>query len=701
MIKKDLLLEIGTEELPPKALLSLANAFVSSITGDLDSLGLHYASTTTYATPRRIAIIVNQLDAFQADQIVEKRGPAVTAAFDENNQPTKATLGFARSCNAEVDELQRLTTAKGEWLSFRQTVAGKESEKLIPQIFKDALNALPVPKRMRWGSLKDAFVRPVHWIVAIFDHQIIPITLYSTESSNVTYGHRFHHPEGITIPSPSQYETLLEKEGKVIADFSKRREIICSEVTQLASSVNATVTYDGSLLDEITSLVEWPVAILGNFDKQYLSNPPECNIAVMRGHQKYFHLTDSDGNLLPHFVTISNISSSSPQTVRIGNERVIHPRLADAAFFWQQDCKQTLQFRLELLKNVIFQQQVGTIFDKTERITALATSIALHLQLDVAAVEEAAQLCKADLVSAMVGEFPELQGTMGRYYALNQGLSLTVATAIEEHYLPRFSGDHLPTDPVSSVIGIADRLDTLVAIFAIGQKPSGTKDPFALRRSSLALLRLIIENNLDLDLKLLLECAANALSEQLDSGVVGEGPIPVLADDALIDQVFNYIMDRLVSYFLDQGYSTHIIQAVVSDCPTRPVIIAKKIDAVAKFITLEEAEPLAAANKRIGNILKKAETEIPDSYDHQLFLNSAENKLAEELEQLTKEIDPLIIDHRYSDALVQLAKLRPVVDLFFTEVMVNVEDSAVRNNRLALLNQLQLITNKIANLSYL
>ncbi|MBF0219104.1 MAG: glycine--tRNA ligase subunit beta [Gammaproteobacteria bacterium] len=700
-VSRDLLIEIGTEELPPKSLQKLATALGDHFTASLTTANLTFGNVHTYATPRRLALLIEDLLCEQPSSLVEKRGPAVATAFDAHGNPSKATLGFINSCHTTLEALQRLETDKGSWLLYRQQQPGEQTRDLIPAMLSAALNALPVAKRMRWSNLDAEFVRPLHWILLLFGDELIEAEILSIQSGRQCHGHRFHHPEAITLQHPRDYAQTLYQQGKVVADFARRSQIISDQVLAAATSLGGIAPIDQNLLAEVTALVEWPVAVVGNFDREFLKIPPECLISAMKGHQKYFHLVDSEGKLLPHFITISNIACDSYDNIRKGNERVIRPRLADAAFFWQQDTKKSLASYGDALKQVIFQQQLGSLYDKSERITALAVSIGLYLGADVAAIEQAAQLCKCDLLTQMVSEFPELQGVMGRYYALHEGLPVAVATALDEIYAPRHAGDALPASSVGTIIALADRLDTLVGIFAIGQKPSGTKDPFALRRASLAVLRLIIEKELNLDLWVLLECSANAIAEQLDSGAVGTGSIPALADDTIINDVFTYILERSHAYYSDQGFSGSAISAVLSLNPRYPLDMDARIRAVASFRQLEAATALAAANKRIGNILKKSNDTLPEAVDPALFTLPAEEALYRQICDLEKRVTPLFNQRHYQEALQQLASLRQAVDDFFVAVMVNDENSALRCNRLTLLRQLQQLFLHVADLSVL
>ncbi|HHJ20442.1 MAG TPA: glycine--tRNA ligase subunit beta, partial [Gammaproteobacteria bacterium] len=513
---KDFLVEIGTEELPPKALPTLIKSFAQEIQRGLDSAELSFAEVHEYAAPRRLAVWVEGVATRQADKQIERRGPAVAAAFDAEGNPSKAAQGFARSCGVEVDQLARMETAKGSWLCFRAEQKGASATDLLPEIVSNALAKLPIPKRMRWGSRDTEFVRPVHWVILLQDNQVIPAQVMGITADNKTRGHRFHHPEALEISQPARYAEQLKDEGYVIADFSERRATIRHQVETLAMAQGGTAVIDAALLDEVTALVEWPVALAGKFDEAFLDVPHEALIATMQDNQKYFPLVSASGGLMARFITVANIESSDPETVIEGNERVIRPRFSDAVFFWEQDRKQTLASRVEALKTVLFQKQLGTLYDKTLRIQQLAAFVATQIGADQVDAERAAWLSKCDLLSDMVNEFPKLQGIAGRYYAQHDGEAEAVALALDEQYLPRHAGDDLPAGGIAQALAIADKIDTVVGIFGIGQKPSGTRDPFGLRRASLGILRILIEKDLDLDLKALIEKARSELGDRIE-----------------------------------------------------------------------------------------------------------------------------------------------------------------------------------------
>ena len=688
MVKQDLLIEIGTEELPPKALDHLSIAFQSSVESQIDQAGLAFESIQRFATPRRLALLITQLDAAQADREVERKGPAIKAAFDQDGNATKAAEGFARSCGVTVSKLEQVDTPKGAWLIFRQNQPGQQTESVIPAMVETALARLPIPKRMRWGAGDAEFVRPVHWIVMLFGDKIIDCEIMGLKAGRTTQGHRFHHPDPIDLASPAAYSKTLFNPGHVIVDIEARREKIQAQVEAIAYEAGMVAAIDPSLLDEVTALNEWPVAIMGAFDERFLEVPSEALIKAMQEHQKYFPVVDSSGKLQPRFITISNIQSKDPAQVSAGNERVIRPRFSDAAFFWEQDLKQPLDALTPRLQGVVFQKKLGSLHDKSQRISRLAQQIAKELDLNPAEAARAAELAKCDLLSNMVGEFPSLQGVMGRYYAQHAEEGGDIAAAIEEQYLPRHAGDHLPQTNCGRAIAIADRLDTLVGIFAIGQKPTGEKDPFGLRRAALGVLRILIETPLHLDLEALLQTTAEGLADKLDTSTTAS-------------EVFNYMMERLKAYYSDRDISADLIDAVLSRCPTKPADFDLRVRAVSHFLQLPEAEALAAANKRIRNILRKTDEQYPDQADINLLVEPSEKILAEQITELKPKIEPLLSQGLYSEALQQLASLREPVDQFFDDVMVMCDDDNLRQNRLALLSSLSALFLNVADLSRL
>jgi len=688
MSKQDLLIEIGTEELPPRALKKLSAAFEQGVMNGLQQADLEYQGIKAFASPRRLALLVTALADKQADKDVERRGPAVSAAFGEDGCPTKAAQGFARSCGVEVEKLQTLETDKGSWLVFRHKQTGQATRDLIPDLVRDALDKLPIPKRMRWGDLEAQFVRPVHWVVLLFGDEVIDAEILSVKSDRQTRGHRFHHPDPIYIPAPAEYEVLLETEGKVIADFARRRTTVKAQVEQAASKHKAQAVIDEDLLDEVTAMVEWPVAVTGRFDEQFLDVPQEALISTMKANQKYFHMVDNKNRLLPYFITISNIESKQATQVQQGNERVIRPRFADAEFFWNQDRQTPLAQRIDSLKSVVFEKQLGTLYDKTHRVAKLAGFIAQQLQGNKQLAVRAAELCKCDLMTEMVGEFPELQGVMGRYYAGHDGEDPQVARALDEYYKPRFAGDSLPDETTSQALALADRLDTLLGIFAIGQIPTGDKDPFALRRAALGVLRILIEKQLDLDLRELLNQAAANYDKSLKA-------------KSALEALIAFILERLRAYYRDQDIRPDVLDAVTSEHPTRPLDIEQRLKAVNHFRQLDEADSLAAANKRIGNILKQVEGKLPDKINNLLLQDEHEKQLFDKLTGLQQQVSDQVRRGDYQSALSQLAALRQPVDSFFDNVMVMVDDKKLRDNRIALLNNLHQQFLQIADISKL
>ena len=686
--RRDLLIEIGTEELPPKALRRLSLAFADAMNKELAATGLRPEKTLVYAAPRRLALLIKALPVSQADRESVRRGPALTAAFDDDGCPTQAAIGFAGSCSVDVEALDRLETAKGSWLSYRVVEKGQATAALVPGLLVKSLAALPIPKRMRWGDRDDEFVRPIHWVVLLFGDEVIDAHILGVKTGRNTHGHRFHHPQGMYLAEPEAYLPLLETEGHVLPDYAARREAVRAQVVEQANLLGGEALIDDDLLDEVTALVEWPVAISGQFDTDFLQVPSEALISSMQDHQKYFPVVDNNGKLLAHFITVANLASRDPAQIKAGNERVIRPRLADAAFFWRQDRKQTLAARADKLRSMVFQKRLGTLFDKQERVAALAGRIAATIGADTTHAERAARLSKCDLLTSMVYEFPELQGVMGRYYSLHDGEPAAVADAIQQHYLPRFAGDDLPAAGVAQAVALADRLDSLVGIFAIGQQPTGDKDPFALRRAALGVIRICIEKGLDLDLDELLKAAATAFADELDAS-------PAVAE------VFAYVMDRLRGYYQEQGVEVDLVDAVLATHPLRLLDIDRRIQACRSFRLLPQAQSLAAANKRISNILKKTGQTIPDSVEASRLTEDAEKQLADALTEMHHAVVPMLDAGDYTPALTRLAGLRNSVDAFFDQVMVMVDDEALRTNRLALLKSLRDLFLRVADLSRL
>jgi glycyl-tRNA synthetase beta chain len=690
----DLLVEIGTEELPPRALKGLAEAFGSGVAKELEACGLAFRELRHYATPRRLAVQAFDLPTAQPGRVRERRGPSLTAAFDNLGRPTQAAQGFAQSCGVGVAQLQRAETEKGAWLVFRTLEQGRPTRELVPEIVARALTQLPVPKRMRWGELTDTFVRPVRWFVLLFGTEVVPAQMFGVRSGRETYGHRFHHPQAIYLTEPAAYAPLLQDHCHVMADFDARREAIRAQVADAARRAGGTALISEDLLEEVTSLVEWPVALLGRFPEAFLEIPREVVVSTMQAHQRYFPVVDGDGRLMPLFITVSNIESRDPAMVVAGNERVIRPRLSDAAFFWEQDRKFPLEDHLKVLHTVTFQERLGSLYDKTLRVARLAQGIAARLGWSPSFVHRAAMISKCDLMTAMVGEFPELQGTMGRYLATHDGEPAEIAAALEEVYLPRYAGGELPQTQSGQVLAIADRLDTLVGIFGVGQPPSGDKDPFGLRRAALGVLRIVIERGLGLDLMDLLDEAAKGYGDRLapQDGATG---------------VFTFMMERLRAYYLEKGVRPDEFEAVIAlGHVSAPYDFDRRVRAVTAFRKLPEAESLTAANKRIRNILRQAAQRaesVPARVDPELLEDPAERALHQRMQDLDDQLNGLFQADRYDYAAVLrcLAGLRDTVDSFFDKVMVMVESPALRANRLALLTRLSSMFLRVADVSRL
>ncbi|MEG3756115.1 glycine--tRNA ligase subunit beta [Psychromonas arctica] len=688
MSHENLLIELGTEELPPKSLRKLAESFASNVEAELVKAELLFDKVDWLASPRRLAVVVTNLVAAQADKIVEKRGPAVNVAFDDAGVATKAAQGWARSNGISVEQAERLVTDKGEWLLFKSAVKGQEVSELIPGIAATALSKLPIPKPMRWGSESTQFIRPVHTVTMLFGSKLIQGELLGVASDRVIRGHRFLGEAELTINHADDYQSLLDDSGKVIVDYERRKAIIREQVEAVAAHENGIAAIDEELLEEVTSLVEWPVTLVGSFEEKFLAVPSEALIYTMKDNQKYFPVLDKEGNLLPRFIFVSNIVSRDPKQVISGNEKVVRPRLADAEFFFETDKKKTLESRLASLSTVLFQKQLGTLKEKSERISEVAAKVAAKIDANTEHAQRAGLLSKADLMSEMVMEFPDVQGVMGMYYARFDGEHEDVAVALNEQYLPRFAGDKLPTSLVACAVSLADKLDTLVGIFGIGQAPKGDKDPFALRRAAIGLLRIITDKQLDLDIVDLVEIAKVQYADKL-------------TNDNVVNDVVDFLFGRFRATYQAGGYSVELIQSVLERRPTKPVDFEKRIKAVAKFQTLPEAAPIAAANKRISNILAKVNDEINSKIDANLLQEDAEKALSEILEALESKLSPLFESGDYESALFELASLKSPVDAFFDNVMVMADDSAVKNNRLALLNRLRNLFLQVADVSVL
>lgn len=691
MSKRDFLVEIGTEELPPKSLFVLAQAFAAAVTRGLDTANVKHGEVEWFATPRRLAVRIAGVADHQPDQEIRRQGPAIANAYDANGEPTRAALGFAASCGVQIDELQQVDGPKGRVLQFVGVKPGEAVASLLPGIVSEALAGLPIAKRMRWGSGDQEFVRPVHWLVMLFGSTVVEAQVLGQQAGKQSHGHRFHAPQAIAISSPAKYPDLLKEKGRVVVDVAQRRESIRAGVTAIAESLGGTAVIEPALLDEVTALVEWPVPLAGRFDARFLDLPPEVLIATMQDHQRYFPVRSADGRLMNSFITVANIESRDPDKVRDGNERVVRPRLADAAFFWETDRKQSLESRREALKAVTFQGKLGSVYDKSERVASLAVQIAEVIGADVAMTRRAAQLSKCDLLTAMVGEFPELQGLMGRYYAQHDGEPDEVAAALEEQYWPRFSGDQLPVGRVGIAVSMADKLDTIAGIFSIGQKPSGTRDPFGLRRAALGVLRICFERELEVDL---MQFVQSAVTQQ-----------PVAAPAETVAEIWDYLMERLRSSYLEDDsplrITTEMFDAVIASHTQSPLDIHRRLQALVTFLALPEAQSLSGANKRIANILRKAPEDVSGAVDTNRLQDPAERALFEHVIATERAVNPLLARREYGAALAQLASLREDVDKFFDGVMVMADDADIRLNRLALLVRLRSVFLQIADLSRL
>jgi len=687
MSTETLIVELGTEELPPKSLKMLATTFFEQIKGQLESAELAFDGITWFASPRRLAVQVKALQVKQADKIVEKRGPAVNVAFDADGNATKAAEGWARSNGITVAEAERLTTDKGEWLLHKATQPGKSVAELIPEMVVTALNKLPIPKPMRWGSERTQFIRPAHTLVMMLGSEVIAGEALGIQSSNKVQSHRFHHQGLVELTHADDYEAVLEK-AFVIADYDKRKNLIVEQVAKVAKDINGKAIVDADLLEEVTSINEWPVTLFGTFDEDFLSVPAEPLIYSMQDHQKYFPVTDQAGQLLNKFIFVANIESKDPQQVIFGNEKVIRPRLADAEFFFKTDKKQSLESRLASLETVLFQKQLGTLKDKSERIAMLSEYIAKQLGENALEAYRAGLLSKTDLMSEMVLEFPQVQGTMGKYYAQHDEEPEAVAQALEDQYRPRYAGDSLPEANIGCAVAIADKIDTLVGIFGINQAPKGDKDPFALRRAAIGTIRIIIEKELNLDIADLIADSIKLFGDKL-------------INENTAEQVLDFVMGRFRAFYQEQGIAVDVIQAVLAKKPSAPLDFDKRIKAVNFFGELPEAATLAAANKRVGNILTKFEGELYQEFKADLATEQAERDLADTFQTISSNIAPLMKDKDYQAALTQLAQLKTPIDTFFDSVMVMSDDEAVKINRLTLLNEIRNSFFAIADISVL
>ncbi len=683
----DFLVELGTEELPPKNLKNLMNAFVDSIQADLAALELSFSAVKAYAAPRRLAVLVEGLASETPAKQLVVWGPPAAIAF-KDGEPTKAALAFAEKNGIAAAELKAESDGKVEKLVARISQEGKKTVEQLEKVVSDALAKLPIAKRMKWGAKREEFVRPVHWLVMLYGSDVVPATILGLHAGRSSRGHRFHYNNTIELAQASDYASVLKNTGFVVTDFAERSAIIQQQVEAEANKVGGVAVIDPDLLDEVTALVEWPVALTGKFEERFLAVPAEALIASMKEHQKYFHVVDASGKLKNYFITVANIKSSDAAQIIAGNERVIRPRLSDAAFFFETDKKTSLEQFRERLKTIVFQAQLGTIFEKTERVAKLAQFIADKLGADEQLALRAGELCKSDLVTDMVGEFDDMQGIAGYYYAQNDGENAEVAAAMNEQYMPRFAGDQLPATTTGTIIALADRLDTISGIFGIGQQPTGSKDPFALRRASIAVLRLLVEKNLPLDLRELLSFA----KAQHNALTVG---------DELVDQVTGYMLDRFRAMFEDAQIPAEVFQAVNAKQLSQPLDINQRVLAVNEFSKLAQAQALAAANKRVSNILAKQNAELGSQVNAALLQEDAEKNLAQAVSAKAAVVAPLFQAREYTKALATLADLQPTVDAFFDSVMVMCDDQALQQNRLALLQQLRGLFLEVADISYL
>lgn len=684
---KEFLIELGTEELPPKQLRTLAEAFAANFAAELAAADIAHEGVTWFATPRRLALKVANLAESQPDRVVEKRGPAVNVAFDADGKPTKAAEGWARGNGITVEQAERLVTDKGEWLLFKEQVQGQQTASVVVEMAAKALANLPIAKPMRWGDKETQFIRPVKTLTILFGSELIQGEILGVASARTLRGHRFMGEAEFTIESAEQYPAILEERGKVIADYATRKAMIIEGSQQAAQQLGGIADLEDALVEEVTSLVEWPVVMTAKFEEKFLKVPAEALVYTMKGDQKYFPVYDASKKLLPNFIFVSNIESKEPRHIVEGNEKVVRPRLADAEFFFNTDRKRPLVDRLPLLENAIFQQQLGTIKDKTDRITELAGYIAEQIGADVEKSKRAGLLAKCDLMTSMVFEFTDTQGVMGMHYARHDGEAEEVAVALNEQYMPRFSGDELPSRGVSAAVAMADKLDTIVGIFGIGQAPKGS-DPFALRRASLGVLRILVEYGYPLDLVDLIAKAKSLFGNRLTNANVEQ-------------EVIEFMLGRFPTWYQDAGFSIDIIQAVLARNPTKPADFDQRVKAVSHFRALEEAEALAAANKRVGNILAKYDGELGEEIDLALLQEDAEKALAEAVEIMAEALEPAFATGNYQEALSKLAGLRAPVDAFFDNVMVMADDEALKKNRLTLLNKLRNLFLQIADISLL
>ena len=687
MTTQNFLVEIGTEELPPKALKTLATSFADNVEAELNQAGLSFDKIEWFAAPRRLAVKVLNLTTQQPSKEIEKRGPAVSAAFDAEGKPTKAAEGWARGCGITVEQAERIATDKGEWLVHRAKIEGQPTKNLLNDIVANALAKLPIPKPMRWADKTVQFIRPVHTVTMLLGDELIEGEILGVASARTIRGHRFLGEKEFEIQHADQYPQLLREKGSVVADFNERKAEIFAKSQAKATALGGVADIEESLLEEVTSLVEYPNVLAAKFEERFLTVPAEALVYTMKGDQKYFPIYDKDGKLLPHFIFVSNINPEDPTAIIEGNEKVVRPRLTDAEFFFKTDLKQKLVDRLPRLETVLFQQQLGTLKDKTDRIEQLAGEIAKQIGADEAKARRAGLLSKCDLMTNMVFEFTDTQGVMGMHYARHDGEDEEVAVALNEQYMPRFAGDELPKSLVASAVALADKFDTLTGIFGIGQAPKGSADPFALRRAALGALRIIVEKNLPLDLEDLVKKSAALFGDKL-------------TNQNVVADVVDFMLGRFRAWYQDEGIAVDVIQAVLARRPTRPADFDARVRAVSHFRTLDSAEALAAANKRVSNILAKADATIGE-INLTACVEPAEKALAEAVLALRTEVQPLIAQGDYTAVLDKLANLRTPVDSFFDNVMVNAEDPALRQNRLAILNTLQGLFLQVADISVL
>ena len=687
MTTQNFLVEIGTEELPPKALKTLATSFADNVEAELNQAGLSFDKIEWFAAPRRLAVKVLNLATQQPSKEIEKRGPAVSAAFDAEGKPTKAAEGWARGCGITVEQAERIATDKGEWLVHRAKIEGQPTKNLLNDIVANALAKLPIPKPMRWADKTVQFIRPVHTVTMLLGDELIEGEILGVASARTIRGHRFLGEKEFEIQHADQYPQLLREKGSVVADFNERKAEILAKSQAKATALGGVADIEESLLEEVTSLVEYPNVLAAKFEERFLAVPAEALVYTMKGDQKYFPIYDKNGKLLPHFIFVSNINPEDPTAIIEGNEKVVRPRLTDAEFFFKTDLKQKLVDRLPRLETVLFQQQLGTLKDKTDRIEQLAGEIAKQIGADEAKAKRAGLLSKCDLMTNMVFEFTDTQGVMGMHYARHDGEDEEVAVALNEQYMPRFAGDELPKSLVASAVALADKFDTLTGIFGIGQAPKGSADPFALRRAALGALRIIVEKNLPLDLEDLVKKSAALFGDKL-------------TNQNVVTDVVDFMLGRFRAWYQDDGIAVDVIQAVLARRPTRPADFDARVRAVSHFRTLDSAEALAAANKRVSNILAKADAAIGE-INLTACVEPAEKALAEAVLTLRTEVQPLIAQGDYTAVLDKLANLRSPVDSFFDNVMVNAEDPALRQNRLAILNTLQDLFLQVADISVL